>query len=362
MEISLSLKEQLSIAVAALVAILVSETISQLALQGSAVWFVAPMGASAVLLFAVSSGPMAQPWPVFLGNLVSGLTGVIVAHQLGANGISAAFALGLALLLMFQLRCLHPPGGAIAVSAVLGGPVIYQMGVTYVLGPVLLNTLLMILLAMLLHKALGRHYPHRHPPRSNTHQTNDAMPSRRGGISHQDLAAVLAERAEVLDITEDDLEDIVHQATLRAAARGLTGLTCREIMSKDLITVHEAASADVAWEKLATHHVKLLPVIDDQQQLKGIISVHDFFIQPSQQPRRIDPAQFVDYPVSAFMKPQVMAIDADQPLMSIARLFSDAGMHQLPVIDDQHRVIGMLTQSDYVAALIKRLADTPNLS
>jgi len=31
-------------------------------------WIVAPMGASAVLLFAVPASPMAQPWPIVGGN------------------------------------------------------------------------------------------------------------------------------------------------------------------------------------------------------------------------------------------------------------------------------------------------------
>src|SRR5690606_37646617 len=38
---------------------------------GATAWLVAPMGASAVLLFAVPSSPLAQPWPVVGGNLTA---------------------------------------------------------------------------------------------------------------------------------------------------------------------------------------------------------------------------------------------------------------------------------------------------
>jgi len=49
------------------------------------VWLGAPMGASAVLLFAVPSSPLAQPWPVLMGNVVSATVGVLVYRLGGAT-------------------------------------------------------------------------------------------------------------------------------------------------------------------------------------------------------------------------------------------------------------------------------------
>lgn len=42
------------------------------------IWFIAPMGASAVLLFGVPSSPLAQPWSIVGGNVLSALIGVTV--------------------------------------------------------------------------------------------------------------------------------------------------------------------------------------------------------------------------------------------------------------------------------------------
>src|SRR3954469_21072672 len=59
---------------------------------------VAPLGASAVLLFAVPASPLAQPWSIIGGNTISALVGVIVAHFVHqpvlAPGIAVARALG----------------------------------------------------------------------------------------------------------------------------------------------------------------------------------------------------------------------------------------------------------------------------
>ena len=79
-------------------------------------FLIAPMGASAVILFALPNSPLAQPWSAIVGNSLSALAALGV-HQLPldpalAIGISAC----LALLVMFLSRSLHPPGGAVAVA------------------------------------------------------------------------------------------------------------------------------------------------------------------------------------------------------------------------------------------------------
>jgi CBS-domain-containing membrane protein len=109
---------------------------------------VASMGASAVLLFAVPHGPLSQPWAVFGGHLVSAVIGVACV-MLHANPILAsALAVALAISAMHYLRCIHPPGGATALSAVAGGDAVHSLGFHYVLTPVLLNVLVILLVAI----------------------------------------------------------------------------------------------------------------------------------------------------------------------------------------------------------------------
>src|SRR5580693_5700434 len=62
---------------------------------------VAPMGASAVLLFAVPASPLAQPWSIIGGNLVSATVGVACARWIGDPVSAAALAVALAICVMF---------------------------------------------------------------------------------------------------------------------------------------------------------------------------------------------------------------------------------------------------------------------
>lgn len=101
-----------------------------------AVYIVPSMGASAVLLFAVPHSALGQLWNVIGGHLISAAIGVACAQWLPGGGIAAAASVGLAIGVMYYARCIHPPGGATALAAVIGGPNIHALGYEYILTPI----------------------------------------------------------------------------------------------------------------------------------------------------------------------------------------------------------------------------------
>ena len=132
---------------------------SQLGLVGS-VSIIASMGSSAVLLFAVPHGPLSQPWSVFGGHLVSAIVGVTCVKLIPFPVLAAAVAVALAIGAMHYLRCIHPPGGATALGAVLGGDVVHQLGYQFVFTPVMLNATTILLVALLFNAPFAwRRYP-----------------------------------------------------------------------------------------------------------------------------------------------------------------------------------------------------------
>ena len=95
------------------------------------VYIVPSMGASAVLLFAVPHSALGQLWNVIGGHLISAGIGVACYQWLPSNGIAAGASVGLAIGAMYYTRCIHPPGGATALAAVIGGPNIHALGYQY---------------------------------------------------------------------------------------------------------------------------------------------------------------------------------------------------------------------------------------
>ena len=176
---------------------------------------VAPVGASAVLVFAVPASPLAQPWPVVGGNMVSALVGVTAFRLCPDPTMAAGLAAGAAILLMSLLRCLHPPGGAAELTAVIGGPAVHAAGFGFPFFPVTLNSVALVTLAAAFHKITGHSYPHR-----------PAVPARdaaalrsAAGFRPEDADAALAETHESFDISREDLELLLAKAELHARQR-----------------------------------------------------------------------------------------------------------------------------------------------
>lgn len=174
---------------------------------------VAPLGASAVLIFAVPASPLAQPWPVVGGNVISTLVGVTVARVVPEPMIGAGAAVGGAILAMSLLRCLHPPGGAAALTAVIGGPGIHAAGYGFAFEPVGINSIALVSLAMFFHGMTGRSYPHRAPAPAPAPAPGPA------GLHAADVDAALAEMHETFDISREDLDALLSRAQRHAAER-----------------------------------------------------------------------------------------------------------------------------------------------
>ena len=334
--------------------LLVTEWISHQTLGSSNPWFIAPMGASAVLLFAMPASPLAQPWSIVGGNVIAALVGVTCVHFLGSSGPVAALAAAVTIGLMFPLRCLHPPGGAVALTAVLGGPSVHALGWSFAIWPVAVDSVLMVVMAVLFNSLAGHRYPHHGAPRPHPHGTRDLLPTQRVGPTSEDLDKALASFGEVLDIDRDDLEDLVMRTNLAARRRQWQAVRCRDIMSRDVVHVAPGDSVDEAWRRLAHHKVKALPVVDAIGRLVGIVSLHDFFIGHHQPSADRLPCMTKAQRIEEIMTRRVRTALPEQTIGDLVKGFSDGGLHHMPVVDDDDHLVGMVTQSDLVAALFMR--------
>ncbi len=330
-------------------------------------FLIAPMGASAVLLFALPSSPLAQPWSILAGNMISASVGVACAMWLGNTPLAAALAVAGAIALMFAARCLHPPGGAIALSAVLGGATIHAQGFHYVLVPVGLNSLLLLLLAIAFNNLTRHAYPHKQQPdKKSIHKTRDITPTARLGFSSADLDAVISQYNEVLDISRDDLEFLLTQTEMQSYRRRFDQVTCADIMSRDIISVEYGTSLEEAWLLLRKHKIKALPVLDKARRVIGIITLVDFMKHAN-----LDVYEGFEVKLRKFIKrtaelhsqkPEVVGqimtahvhtASEDKHIVELVPLLSDKGMHHIPIIDKENRLAGIVTQSDLVAALYR---------
>lgn len=182
--------------------------------QGAAM-LVASMGASAVLLFAVPHGPLSQPWNLLGGHLVSALIGVTCALTIANPLLAAPLAVALAIAAMHYLHCIHPPGGATALTAVAGGASVHELGYHFVLTPVLLNALILLITAVVVNYAFPwRRYPASLKKLSEQFRSAKAIAPDK--LRHDDLEYALREIGSFVDISEEDLNKIYRLANKHA--------------------------------------------------------------------------------------------------------------------------------------------------
>ncbi|MGR4869784.1 HPP family protein [Variovorax sp. LARHSF232] len=346
-------RERLRVAAGAFLGILVTAALCRLlGLGAQATWIVAPMGASAVLVFGVPASPLAQPWAVVAGNTVSALVGIACARWIGPVDVAAASAVGLAIGLMFVLRCLHPPGGASALMMVLAG----VTDPTAALAPVLLNSVLLVTVGLAWNNATGRRYPH-------------AQSAGVGGATtatESDLDAALARYNQILDVPRDDLLALLGQTRLAGYQRMLAQTRCADVMSRKVVTVSFGTPLQDAWELLRAKRIKALPVVDRVERVVGILTLADFLNAAdldlhegfeSKLKRLIRWSSTVNSSkpevVGQIMTRRVRVATADKPLVDLVPLFGSTGHHHIPIVDEDQRLVGILTQSDLVAAVFR---------
>jgi CBS domain-containing membrane protein len=316
-----------------------------------ATWLVAPIGASAIIVFVLPASPMAQPWAVLGGNTMSALIGVVCANSIADPAIAASVAVGSAVALMFLLRCLHPPGGAVALLVVI----LHVTSYKFALFPVFFNAIVLVLAGGLYNNLTGRRYPHRQSMVAATFTSR---------FSDADLDIALVRYNQIMDVNPDDLKALLHHAELASYQRNLGDLRCADIMSPNPLAVQFGTPLDEAWQLMRQRHVKALPVVDRSHRVVGIITVADFMKQIDLESHTGIGVRFKiflqrsgtshsDKPdvVGQIMTRRIQVTNLTKHAIELVPLFTKGGHRHIPVIDHENRLVGIIAPSDLMRAL-----------
>ncbi|MCI4680561.1 HPP family protein [Rhodoblastus acidophilus] len=302
---------------------------------------VAPIGASAVLVFAVPSSPLAQPWSVVGGNIISCLVALAVIQLVPNPFLATAIAVGGAIVLMSAFRCLHPPGGAVALLTSLAAHKAVPPGFLFAFLPVGANSLLLVMVGLIFHRFSGHSYPHvPAPPPQNPHGTADAPPSRRDSFLSSDLDAVLGDMRETFDIDRDDLEELLWRLEERALARAPDSPRCADVMSKDVVTIPYDATVAEAREMMLARRLRCLPAVNRLGVYIGMVEARHLI---------------GDAALVAAVMTSAPVARPDAPALTFAPALSSGRAYEVVVVDPDYRILGLITQTDMLAAAMRAL-------
>jgi len=329
-------------AIGALIGILVAGGVARVLPGGSEAlpYLVAPMGASAVLLFAVPASPLAQPWPLVGGNLVSTAIGLAAAWLFDDALVAAGVGVGAAIGAMMLLNCLHPPGGACALVAATAAPAVQDQGLALVGMPVAINTLALLAIAVAVNNLTGRRYPHR--PAEPVRRPGAPEPL---GVQASDVEQAMARLDQGLDITPGDVVALLRDAETHALDRRLGSLPVSRVMEREVATVLPFESIYRARTLIAQRGVKALPVIDGARRVVGIVSILDLFTR--------DIVELEE--VATMMTTEVVTMRSDAPVAELVSLMTELGYRHVPVVDEEQRLVGIVTRTELIEVLNRAL-------
>jgi len=358
---------------AALVAVALVGLTSQFTLSGYDLpIMVASMGAAAVLLFVVPSSKLSTPWAFAGGHLVSALTGVTCALWIPHIALATAVAVAGAILAMHYLRCLHPPGGAAALMAVLGGESIQSLGYQYVLTPVLLNVIIMLVVTLVYWRLAGinQHSKGRRQTLAHNWQRSDEeWLASTAPFDQNDLSRAISEMDTFIDISQQDLHKIYARALQQAHGQGFGDTRCAAVMSQPALSVQYGTELEEVWQLFEQHNIRGVPVVDNFQHVIGMITVSNFVHLASDStdtplPESYSMAERLTLlrqrtpgfesnkaeVAGQIMNSPAITVRQDERIADKIDLFSQHHIHHLPVVDDKRKLTGMLTREDIMAA------------
>lgn len=323
----------------------------------------APLGATSVILFALPHSPLAQPWSVIGGLLLSASLGHACGHWLPPGPWVAASALAVTIWVTARTRCIHPPAGAMALTMAMAAA--HGTPFESAMLAAMANTLAIMVSVMVVNNVIpGRHYPQGAPPAVQLH---DHVPPQ--AVAHEDIEAALGEIDGFLDIREDDLTDL-YQRALRHAFERTHRLRCIDLLTQAsgaAPALEFATPLAEAWITMRRLHVDAMPVVDRSRRVIGLLALEDFLHQVTPDGHRTvgDAVRHLlgRTPQAHSDKPEVvgqMMRDARDGLLVahqndriavVSQVLAGGRQPAVPVVNGADRLVGTLGRTDLVAAL-----------
>jgi CBS domain-containing protein len=187
------------------------------------------------------------------------------------------------------------------------------------------------------------------------------------GISEEDIRAGLTDLKGFVDITEEDLMKIYSSALKHARNREQSGMTVAHLMTRDVVTVKKDTPLEEAARRLTGLRISGMPVVDDQDKVIGVIGELDIMSVLSGKSRASRPApphhggtspmRKEGDQVGHVMSTPAITIKKTVDVRDAARVLDSHRIKRLPVVDDEGKLIGVISRADIVRAMGKTMEE-----
>jgi len=142
----------------------------------------------------------------------------------------------------------------------------------------------------------------------------------------------------------------------------------KELMTTKVITVKPSATIEQVANVLHEYHFTGVPVVDEKKRLLGVIMERDFitadsklylptyvkmlkdldFVQNDKKHLSKEAESLINATASDVMNSNIVTASPDDTMEHAAELFATKRVNPIPVVDDQFRIVGVLSRSDLI--------------
>lgn len=183
-------------------------------------------------------------------------------------------------------------------------------------------------------------------------------------MSDADVLDAMKSIPGYLDITPGDFKEIFRFAYRHAIERIAQSMLAKDVMTVKLISVTQDTSLKATAAKMAAHGISGVPVIDEENNVAGIISEKDFLFHMGEKKTRstmeviaqcLSSKGCVAVSMRTGIAKDIMASPAitvflDTPVFEIASIFAEKNINRVPVTDQNGHLIGIVARADIFQA------------
>ncbi|KPQ43485.1 MAG: inosine-5'-monophosphate dehydrogenase [Candidatus Methanoperedens nitroreducens] len=185
-------------------------------------------------------------------------------------------------------------------------------------------------------------------------------------LESEDLHAALEELHQYVDITEEDLQKIYTIALIHAKKRLTLKVSVKDMMTTNVIYISKDADIHEAARIRSENRISGMPVVDEEKHVIGIVTEADILystgMKKSHDFRDIlrhvlgepHPKIRNGGKVEEIMTTQVITISPDRDIREVARILDEKRIKRLPVVDENNKLIGIISRANIVRYLGKQ--------
>ncbi|GAA1333648.1 CBS domain-containing protein [Streptomyces sanglieri] len=130
-----------------------------------------------------------------------------------------------------------------------------------------------------------------------------------------------------------------------------------DLMADDVVSVVPLTSFKEVAKLLAQHDISGLPVLDDEDRVVGVVSESDLLSRqaaghPGAGATAAVPSG-AEFTAAEIMSTPAVTVHAEESAPEAARLMTRSGVERLPVVDDEDRLVGIVTRRDLLSLFLR---------